>query len=137
MLVKNAKFLLIDDDPFIRNELIASLRKLDFQGPFVEVNDGLEAIQALKNNHSAPVNFIFCDIYMPNMDGLSFLAEIKKEQIIDEPTPILMLTAENDRKVVVECLKLGASNYLLKPWNQPDLAKKIVSSWEKIHKLTE
>lgn len=133
MLSKFAKFLLIDDDPFIRNELKASLQKMEFKGTFTEVGDGQEAIEAIKNNHSRPFDFIICDIYMPNMDGISFLSEIQNLKLLDEPTPILMLTAENDTKVVVTCMKLGATNYLLKPWTQVNLAKKVVTAWETIH----
>jgi CheY-like chemotaxis protein len=133
MILLNTKFLLIEDDSFLRCELIASLSNLDFTGPFAEACDGQEAIKLIKSAHSNPFDFIICDVYMPNMDGISFLSQLKEEQILDVPTPILMLTVENDRNVVVECLKLRASDYLLKPWSQTELAKKIVRAWEKVH----
>lgn len=135
MIIKNSKFLIIDDDPFTRTELIKSLHSLDFMGPYVEACDGEEGIKKIRENISTNIDFIICDIYMPKMDGISFLSHVKNEQLLERPTPILMLTAENDRKVVVECMKLGATNYLLKPWNQTDLAKKLVSSWDKIHSI--
>lgn len=137
MIIKNAKFLLIDDDPFIREELINSLKNLDFIGPFSEAKDGADAIRIIKENSANPFDFIICDVHMPKMDGISFLAQLKEEQLLEYPTPILMLTSESDRKIVVETIKLGAGSYLLKPWNQLDLAKKIVSTWDRIHSLKE
>lgn len=137
MVIKNAKFLLIDDDPFIREELIKSLKILDFTGPFIEACDGQEAINIIKENHSAPFDFIFCDVHMPNMDGISFLTTLKTEQLLEVPTPILMLTSENNPKVVLESVKQGVGSYLLKPWNQIELAKKIVTVWEKVHRLND
>lgn len=137
MIIKNAKFLLIDDDPYIREELVNSLKNLDFIGPFIEAKDGADAIRIIKENSATPFDFIICDVHMPKMDGISFLAKLKEEQLLETPTPILMLTSESDRKVVVESVKLGAGSYLLKPWNQVELAKKIVSTWERIHRLDE
>lgn len=133
MIPKLLKFLLIDDVHFQREKLLSSLLKLGFDGPYSQAENGEEAISMLKKASPEPFEFIICDIQMPVMDGISFLRRIKEESLLSDPTPILMLTAENERKIVMECLKLGATNYLLKPWDTPEIAKKILASWEKIH----
>jgi CheY-like chemotaxis protein len=135
MILKNTKFLIIEDDYFFRDMLVDNLRTMDFKGPFLTAADGLEAIKIIQINHSSTIDFIICDIYMPNLDGLSFLTRLRDEELLDSPTPIMMLTSVMDRKIVVECMKRGASGYLLKPWNQLDLANKLVSTWQKIHNL--
>jgi len=134
MIANNAKFLIIDDDDFIRQQMIQSLRSLDFTGPCTEASDGDEAIAQIRKNQFSPFDFIFCDVKMPNKDGLDFLKYLKNTGLLQTPTPIIMVTAENDSTTVVSCIKLGATNYILKPWSREDLSKRISASWIKIHR---
>ena len=111
------RILVVDDDEQMRVALSATLKHLKFE-PIV-AKDAREALKYLKKEQ---FDVILSDLKMPRMDGLEFLKETKK---ISENTPFIMITAFGDVKTAVESMKLGAFDFILKPFSQETLKKVI------------
>ena len=78
----------------------------------VEAENGLEAIARYRE---AKPDAVLLDITMPEMDGLTALKEIKK---VDANALVVMVTAIGQQAMVVEALKSGAKDFILKPYNE-------------------
>tara|TARA_B100001287_G_scaffold274688_1_gene280532 strand:- start:12091 stop:13269 length:1179 start_codon:yes stop_codon:yes gene_type:complete len=101
------KILIIDDERAIRSTL---KEILEFEKYIVEATEnGIKGINlAEKNNY----DLIFCDIKMPNMDGIDFLEEKQKKDI---DCPVIMISGHGNIETAVQTLKNGAYDYLEKP----------------------
>jgi two-component system, chemotaxis family, chemotaxis protein CheY len=106
-----ARILVVDDAAFMR---VRAARVLEDAGHEVEqAENGLEAVR--KYSEWKP-DAVLMDITMPEMDGLTALKEIKK---IDPAARVAMVTAMGQQAIVMEALKSGARDFVLKPF-QPD-----------------
>jgi two-component system chemotaxis response regulator CheY len=73
------------------------------------------------------VEFVITDLVMDNGSGIDLTHKIRASSLPKINTlPILMLTSKADVKIVLESVKAGVNNYILKPWTQETLAKRIV-----------
>ncbi len=77
------------------------------------------------------VGFILSDINMEDGTGLEFLAKVRADHRFKK-IPFLILSSENDRNKVMEALKGGATNYLLKPWTLEQLDERVNFCWNKM-----
>jgi len=110
-----SKLLLVDDDVEL-TELLSSL--LTLEGFDVQTaNNGLEALQKLDESHE----LVLLDVMMPKLNGLDTLKEIRKVSNV----PVMMLTARGEDIDRVLGLKLGADDYLPKPFNDRELVARI------------
>lgn len=118
---KQLKVLAIDDD-FINLKLISSmLKKNPYTGEIVEANNGLDALNVLKEQGDFDV--ILLDIKMPVMDGIEFLTHIQSmPEFIN--IPVVVLTTDETRKN--EAFDKGAFDFLVKPIREHDLSAKIL-----------
>src|SRR5262249_23872413 len=106
--------LLVDDEPSV---LRYTKTVLEIDNYRVETaNSGEEALQRV-NRGPAP-NLIILDLLMPGMDGLQTLESFKK---IRPEQKVLMMSCVNDTSKVVQAIKLGASDYVTKPFQPPQL----------------
>ena len=113
--------LVIDDSPTLRKMVIFSLKKMyDIANKF-EAGDGLEALDVLTSNK---IDFIICDINMPNMNGLEFLYRVKNHEEFKN-IPVIMLTTEGREEDKQRALKLGADGYVVKPF-KPEILKEAI-----------
>ena len=103
-----AKILIADDSAFARLNCKKVLTKGGHD--VVEAADGLEAVALYQN---VQPDVVFLDITMPGLDGLSALEEILK---IDSPARIAMAAALGQQNVVMQALKSGAKDFLVKPF---------------------
>lgn len=108
--------IIIDDEAWIREGLSEHIRwnelGIELAGSF---EDGDEAARSIKENR---VDIIMTDIRMPNMTGLEFLAELRRMEREREeirPSKVIIMSGFDDFKYAQEALRLGASDYLLKP----------------------
>ena len=111
------KALSIDDSATVRNLVKMTLQGLGFEVD--EASNGKDALQKVKSNK---YDVVLCDINMPVMNGLEFLREFKK---LDKRTPVLMLTTETELNKKQEAKSLGATGWIVKPFNPNDLIKVI------------
>ena len=124
-----ASILIVDDNPkFLKDAL-------PMYGYDIEVaEDGLEALKILADE-SKNFDLILLDVMMPNMDGWDTLKAIRKNKNT-EYTPVIMITAVSEDQKVVSGLKIGADDYIVKPFVLPNLLARIEavlrrSSWQK------
>lgn len=124
-----ASILIVDDNPKFLEEA------LPMYGYDVTVaEDGLEAIKILDKDNSN-FDLILLDVMMPNMDGWDTLKAIRKNKKT-EFIPVIMITAVSEDQKVVSGLKIGADDYIVKPFILPNLLARIEavlrrSNWQK------
>lgn len=104
-----AKILVVDDAAFMRMRCTKLLTDNGFET--AEAADGAEAIEMYKE---ARPDGVLLDITMPNMDGLATLKEIIK---IDPGARVTMVTAMGQQSMVMEALKTGARDFVVKPFD--------------------
>ena len=124
-----ASILIVDDNPKF---LADALPMYGYEVTVAE--DGLEALKVLGKENSH-FDLILLDVMMPNMDGWDTLKAIRKNKNT-EFTPVIMLTAVSEDQKIVSGLKIGADDYIVKPFILPNLLARIEavlrrSSWQK------
>ncbi|NMC12565.1 MAG: response regulator [Chloroflexi bacterium] len=105
-----AKILVVDDAEFLR---VRISKMLSGEGhDILEAENGLKAVETYK---SSKPDLVLMDITMPEMDGLSALKEIKS---FDPAARVVMLTALGQESVVLEAIKTGARDFVVKPFEK-------------------
>lgn len=103
-----ARVLVVDDDAAVRSTVADSLRVAGHTA--VEVGDGATAIDAATRES---FDLVILDVNMPRVDGFTVLEKLRRRKA---DLPIIMLTARDEREDVVRGLKLGADDYIRKPF---------------------
>lgn len=88
----------------------------------VPVNSGVRALQYLKQK--TPPDLILLDVQMALKDGVETLRDIRKMEKC-EKIPVIMLTSQREKNIILESSKLGINDYVLKPFNAQDLHDRI------------
>ena len=120
------KILVIDDEKSIRILLDNFLSK---EYEVITKSGGSEGLDWLEGNIP---DLIICDIQMPNMDGYQFVERVR-ERGYTKHTPILMLSGAESSKERIKCYKLGAQDFLVKPFNPEELNELIKKNLFPIH----
>lgn len=107
MSVVSGRVLVIDDEAIVRESIVAYLEDSGFD--VIEAENGQEGVSCF--NSQLP-DVVLCDLRMPNMDGLAVLKEINKTH---PDTPFIVVSGAGVMADVVQALRLGASDYLIKP----------------------
>lgn len=113
MFQNGVKILVIDDDPSIRNMLEIVLKKSGYDVTCTE--SGKSALEKLKKE---TFDLIISDIKMPDITGIDLLKKIKT---INPEIPVILITAFASANDAVEAMKLGAEDYVTKPFNLDEL----------------
>lgn len=101
------RVLVIDDEAIVRDSIVAYLEDSGFD--VIEAENGQEGISVF---NSQKPDVVLCDLRMPKMDGLSVLQNIHE---VSADTPFIVVSGAGVMADVVEALRLGASDYLIKP----------------------
>ena len=118
------KILVVDDEPSIRKYLQTLLEVDGFE--VATVGSGKEAIA--KVNEGDRPDLIILDVLMPEMNGIDALKELMQ---IDRSLNIIMLSCSNEVGTVVEAIRIGAHDYLTKPFEKSDLDAAMLKSRQK------
>lgn len=110
--------LIADDDPLLRQILEHKLSGSGYR--VVAVEDGRAALEAAAERPSV----IVLDAMMPVMDGFETLRRLKADESLKDIT-VVMLTALKRDEDIVSALKLGAADYLAKPFNPDELVVRL------------
>ncbi|MEA3359341.1 MAG: chemotaxis response regulator CheY [Thermodesulfobacteriota bacterium] len=116
----NMKVLIVDDFATMRRIVKNILRQLGFTD-ISEADDGKTALQALKKEK---FDLILSDWNMPEMPGIELLKAVRSDDELKD-IPFLMVTAEADKGNIVEAVKLGVSNYVVKPFTAETISEKL------------
>lgn len=111
------KILLVEDEEHLLKTILLNL---ELEG--YEVKTAINGIDALKKFRSSPFDLILLDVMLPEMNGFDVCEEIRKE---NTRVPILFLTAKGASEDKIRGLKLGADDYLTKPFNLEELLLRI------------
>ena len=124
---KKMRILVVDDFATMRKVIRNLLRQIGYQ-EVIEAEDGVSALRELR---SQKIDFIISDWNMPNMSGIDFLRAVRADSKLSS-IPFLMVTAESLKDNVVEAVKAGVSNYIVKPFTAEVLNEKIEKIIEKL-----
>ncbi|MCL2688872.1 MAG: response regulator [Chitinispirillia bacterium] len=115
------KVLLVDDSVTMRRIQKTQIGTLGITD-VIEAGDGQEALGKLKGN--MPIDLVLLDWNMPVMDGITFLKTVRADDTFKD-VKIIMCTSESEKTRVVEALKSGANNYIIKPFTPEALKEKL------------
>lgn len=108
--------LIVDDSSSLRTVVKIALTRAGYD--VLEAGDGKEALAQL--DKAGKVNLIVSDVNMPNMDGITFVTEVKKHPR-HRFTPVVMLTTEGQDAKKEQGRAAGAKAWITKPFNPPQL----------------
>lgn len=114
------KILAVDDSPTMRRIIINSLKKAGYSD-VIEATDGKDALAKMKVNS---FDFIITDWNMPEMDGMTFVTNIRASDQF-KSIPVLMVTTRSVQDDIVEAVKAGVNSYIVKPFTPDTLKEKI------------
>lgn len=119
------KALVVDDLDYIRESITELLTEMGISN-IHEASDGEEAIEKifLEYEGGTPFQIILCDIHMPKCDGMGLLERVRSDNRF-EKLPILIISSESDANMIKKAILLGADSYLLKPFTNENLERKI------------
>ena len=126
---KNMNLLYVEDNAENRQST-SNILSIIFDNVIIAV-DGQDGLNKFKENN---IDLIITDINMPNLNGIEMIKEIKK---IDRNCDFIFLSANDDRKILLECIPLQANGFLVKPLDFEELISLIEEIIEKIQLLHE
>jgi two-component system, chemotaxis family, chemotaxis protein CheY len=118
--------LSVDDSGIMRKIIRGAVEVLGLD--FLEAGNGTDGLAVLEDNIDE-VELVCLDVNMPGMSGIEVLRAIKSNELIRD-VAVMMVTTEACRNVIVEAVKLGAVNYVCKPFTQEELTTKMLQSLE-------
>jgi CheY-like chemotaxis protein len=126
---ENLKVLVVDDVKSMRTIVRHMLKNLNIsQTPFMAEN-GLEGLKILNSNH---IDLAIIDWKMPVMNGAQMLEAIRSDRQLRD-MPVLMVTAESEKDIVIEAAEIEVEGYLLKPLSPAVLEEKILTIIEHLN----
>ena len=114
------KILIVDDAAFMRMMIKDTLKSSGYEN-IIEAADGEQAIQTYKNEKP---DLVIMDITMPNKNGFDALKEIRK---MDPNAVIVMCSAMGQESMVVEAIRNGAKDFIVKPFKSERIIKTVQS----------
>lgn len=127
----NIKVLVVDDFPTMRRIVKNLLKQIGFEN-IDEAEDGVQALIKLKQTK---YGLLVTDWNMPNMEGIDLLRNLRKEESLKD-LPVLMVTAEAEKEKVIEAIKAGVDNYIVKPFTAETLKEKLLKVADKKKSLS-
>lgn len=124
-----SKILIIDDEKSIRRALreILEFEKWEVE----EAENGTEGLEKIKQTS---YDMVFCDIKMPQMDGMEVLSQLST---MDEPPPVIMISGHGNIETAVEAIKKGAFDFIEKPLDLNRILVTIRNAKDKVHLVSE
>lgn len=116
--------LIVDDSPIMRQVIkkTVTLSGIDL-GEVYEAGNGEEGLEEARSNW---VDLILTDINMPVMDGLTFIQELKSDEVL-KSIPIIVISTEGRDDVVQNALEMGASHYITKPFRPEQIGEDVLN----------
>lgn len=116
--------LIVDDSVTVRTQLRNDLATHGYTT--FEASNGLEGLKILEGNANG-IDLIFCDVNMPEMDGLTMCRELHKDPVLSQ-IPIFMLTTQSSQEMKIEGKESGVIAWIIKPYEK----KKVMDGVAKV-----
>ena len=121
MVDKNKKtILIVDDSAMLRRIVNDALDIFDFK--ILEAEDAFVGLEQLENNS---VDLIILDWVMPGKSGYDFFLELKENEKL-KSIPVIMLSAEDGKDMMLKAIRAGIRHYVTKPFTHEDLLARVV-----------
>jgi two-component system chemotaxis response regulator CheY len=118
------KIMLVDDSKTMRNIQRSVLAQLGY----TQIEEACDGQDALSKVQAFQPELLLVDWNMPNMDGLSFVKAFRQQ---NKATPVIMVTTESEKARVIEAIKAGVNNYVIKPFTPDLLSQRITETLSK------
>ncbi len=115
-----AKLLIVDDSTMLRDMLNYALN----EGGYTDVTEAVDGVDGLAKAKANDFDLIITDVNMPNMDGLTLIAELRKTSQYSKK-PILVLTTERSDEMKAKGKTAGATGWIVKPFVPDQLLKAV------------
>src|SRR5580704_11547815 len=129
-MAEKERILVVDDEPSIRKYLQTLLEVDGYE--VRTVSSGKEGLEVI--GEGMKPDFIILDVLMPEMNGLETLQQLMQ---IDRSLSVVMLSCSNEVTTVVEAIRLGALDYLTKPFEKPELDAALLKCQQKMELRSE
>ena len=114
------RILTVDDSRAVRMIVTKQVRELGY-----DVEEAEDGVLGLAQMEETKFDLVILDVTMPNLDGPGMLSQLRER---GDDTPVLMLTSESKRSIVAGLMKLGITDYILKPFKPDELRAKILKA---------
>lgn len=114
------KLLIVDDEKEMRHLLATCLQQQEF-----EIDEAASGYDALRKLMDTSYDLVLLDVMMPTVDGFEVLKQVREK--VNKDIPVVLLTALGETEKVVQGLKLGADDYIVKPFEPSELVARIES----------
>ncbi len=118
------KIMLVDDSKTMRSIQKSVLGQLGYS----EIEEACDGQDALSKVGAFQPDLLLVDWNMPNMDGITFVKNYRQS---NKTTPIIMVTTESEKSRVIEAIKAGVNNYVVKPFTPDALSQRITETLSK------
>ena len=124
------RILIVDDEAPARHRLHELLDDCSTALPLTVVAEAVNGREALDILGSTSADLLLVDIHMPEVNGLMLLKWIREQEEY-KTMPVIIITSSQEKSEILEAGKLGASHYVVKPFNMNTLREKLASTWQK------
>lgn len=124
-----ANILIIDDSEMVRSQLRADLETEGYK--VFEAGNGIEGLAALDGANKYNIDLIFCDVNMPEMDGLTMCKEVHKDPVLSK-IPIFMLTTQTSTTMKTEGKAAGVVAWIIKPYQKSSVLGALIKVLSKL-----
>jgi len=128
-MATGARILVVEDESAIRELIRDSLSLVEIETD--GASDGLEALNKLRHQN---FDLVILDVNIPKIDGLALLSKIRGE---GSEIPVLVLSARSQRDDITEGLKIGADDYLVKPFGIEELTLRVKAILRRTRPVSE
>ena len=123
--LQSKHFLVVDDYESMRVMVSDQLKALGVQ-KISYASSGNEALKKIVELESSnPVQYVLSDMMMKDGSGIDLVTGIR-QQLGKKNLPVLMITSKSEITTLLDAVKAGISNYIIKPWDEDDFAKKLI-----------
>lgn len=125
MFKTTTRFLIVDDFSTMRKVIKKALFDLGYEN-VLEAADGVKAYELLEkySQTSEPVEIVMSDWNMPNMMGIDLLKKCRLDSKY-KTLPFMLITAESEQTQIIEAVRAGVSDYVIKPFSPSTLKGKL------------
>jgi DNA-binding response OmpR family regulator len=115
------RFLIVDDSGLMRDIIKETITEAFPAVEALTANSGDEAQKMLENKH---FDFVICDWEMPGLNGDELLRWLRESSPL-KTVPFIMITAKGEKEAIIEVMKLGVTDYIVKPFTPEILCHKV------------